>query len=236
MRVLAIAPCTDEAGRIGQVVRAMPPEVERTLVIDDGSRDGTGDEARRAGAQVLTHPSRRGVGAAIRSGFHHALAEGFDVAVVLAGNTKDDPREIPALLAPVCAGHADFVQGSRWLRRDAWFGRMPRSRRLATRVHPLLFSAISGRFVTESTNGFRAIARGVLETLAAELEAPWLDGYQLEPWLYLRAIGLGFRTIEVPVHKVYPASGPLTKMPPGSGWWQMLEPMARAAWSRRRGG
>jgi dolichol-phosphate mannosyltransferase len=233
MRVLAIAPCTNEAGRIGRVVRAMPPDIEQTLVVDDGSRDDTAAEAERAGARVLSHASRRGVGAAIRAGFRLACEEGFDAVVVLAGNTKDDPREIPSLLEPLRAGHAEFVQGSRWLRKDASLGRMPLSRRVATRVHPLLFSAVSRRFVTESTNGFRAISRAVLDALTPELEAPWLDGYQLEPWLYLRVIRLGFRTVEVPVHKVYPATGPMTKMLPVTGWWQMLEPLARAAWWRR---
>lgn len=228
MRVLAIAPCTNEVGRIGTVISAMPREVTQALVIDDGSTDGTGDDARRAGARVIRVPGRRGVGAAIRTGLRVAVREGYDVAVVLAGNTKDDPRQIPRLLEPIAAGHADFVQGSRWLRRETSLGPMPLHRRVATRVHPLLFTAVTGRFVTESTNGFRAISRRLLDDPRLTLDAPWLDGYQLEPWLYLRAIRLGYRTVEVPVRKVYPSSGPHTKMPPVIGWWQMLEPLARA--------
>src|SRR5581483_8308545 len=108
------------------------------------------------------------------------------------------PEEIPALLDPIADGRADFVQGSRFLKRDASFGEMPLYRRLATRVHPLLFSLVARRWVTESTNGFRAIRSTVLADPRLDLSATWLDEYELEPYLYLRAIRLGYRTAEVP--------------------------------------
>ena len=229
-QVLAILPCVDEARAIGALVRAMPKEVSRTLVIDDGSRDGTASVASDAGAEVLRFERTGGVGAALRVGFSHALRGGFEVVVVLAGNGKDDPREIPSVLEPITDGAADFVQGSRWLRSRASLGEMPRYRRLATRLHPLLFSLATGHFVTESTNGFRALHRRVLEHPRLDLAQPWLDGYQLEPFLYARALALGFRCLEVPVTKIYPppTHGPVTRMAPMSGWWEMLEPLVRA--------
>jgi hypothetical protein len=130
------------------------------------------------------------------------------------------------LLDPIADGRADFVQGSRFLKRDANFGQMPLYRRLATRLHPLLFSLAAHRYVTESTNGFRAVNRRILEDSRIRLEQPWLDEYELEPYLYLRAIQLGYRTCEVPVTKVYPPKHlGQTKMRPLTGWWSILRPL-----------
>lgn len=230
MRVLAILPCHDEATRLPAVLARFAP-TDAVLVVADGCTDGSADVARAHGARVLEQP-RRGVGAAIRAGYEAALRDGVDVAVVLAANGKDDPRELPRLVEPIADGLADLVQGSRYLARGADLGGMPAYRRLATRAHPWLFSAVAGRFVTESTNGFRAVHRRVLE--AVDLSDAWLDGYGLEPTLYLRAVQQGFRTVEVPVTKRYPAKGErYTKMPAVTGWWRMLEPLVRAGLERR---
>ena len=239
MRVLALLPCFDEADRVGPVLAALPRLVERALVVDDGSRDGTGGVARAAGAAVLRLPRRRGVGAALRAGYAWALEQGFEVVVVLAGNGKDDARQVPALVEPLEADLADLAQGSRWLSRAPALGAMPRYRRLATRLHPLLFSLAVGQLVTDSTNGFRAVHRRVLGDARLHLDAPGLDGYQLEPTLYARAIALGYRTVEVPVRKVYPATPDgrtVTKMRPGVGWAQLLSPVVRAGLVRLRAG
>jgi dolichol-phosphate mannosyltransferase len=144
----------------------------------------------------------------------------------MAGNNKDSPEEIPLLLEPIADGNADFVQGSRFLKHNAHFGAMPLYRRLATRIHPLLFSLAARRRVTESTNGFRAVHRRVLLDPRIRLRQAWLDQYELEPYLYLRAIQSGFRTAEVPVTKVYPPRKMgQTKMPPLIGWWSILRPV-----------
>jgi dolichol-phosphate mannosyltransferase len=235
--VLALIPCFDEAARVGLVLAALPGSVA-ALVVDDGSSDGTGEVARQAGAEVLRLESRRGVGAALRAGFGRALAGGFDAVVVLAGNGKDDPRQVPALLEPLEAGLVDLVQGSRWLARAPRLGAMPRYRRLATRLHPLLFGLATGQFATDTTNGFRAVSRAVLSDPRLGLDDARLDGYQLEPTLYARAIALGYRTVEVPVRKVYPR-GPggrtVTKMPAGAGWAQLLTPLVHAGLARLTG-
>jgi dolichol-phosphate mannosyltransferase len=175
------------------------------------------------------------VGAALRAGYGLALQGGFDVAVVMAGNNKDSPEEIPLLLDPIADGRADFVQGSRFLKPDAHFGPMPLYRKVATRIHPWLFSLVAGRRVSESTNGFRAVRREVLEDPRLRLDQAWLDEYELEPYLYIRAIRLGYRTEEVPVTKIYPprAQGQ-TKMKPITGWWSMLRPLVYLGLGLRR--
>lgn len=227
LRVIAIAPCFNEEAKIGEVVRRTPRDVVDTmLVIDDCCTDGSVRVAEEAGARVLAMDRRSGVGAALRAGYDLALAEGFDVAVVMAGNNKDSPEEIPLLLDPIADGLADFVQGSRFLKSKANFGPMPFYRKIATRIHPILFSLAARRRVTESTNGFRAVHRRVLADERLDLHQGWLDAYELEPYLYIKAIRLGYRTCEVPATKVYPARElGQTKMKPISGWWSILRPL-----------
>lgn len=227
MSVIAMAPALDEAHRIEQVVSRTPrPMVDEVMVIDDGSTDATADVARRAGATVLSMGRVCGVGAALRAGYAYGLRKRYDIMVVMAGNNKDAPEEIPRLLNPIAAGAADFVQGSRYLDKNADLGEMPLYRRIATRLHPLLFSLVSGQRVTESTNGFRALHRRIFEDPRLDLEQSWLDQYELEPYLYLRAIELGYKTTEVPVTKVYPPRHMgQTKMRPVIDWWSLLRPL-----------
>jgi len=174
-----------------------------------------------------------GVGAALRAGFRWAQARGFDVIVVCAGNNKDSPEEIPRLLDAIAAG-ADFVQGSRWLAGGVTGG-MPLYRRAATRVHPLLFSLAARRWVTESTNGFRAFRTKLLDDARIDLDQSWLDEYELEPYLLFKAIRLGYATAEVPVTKIYPPKAlGYTKMRPITGWWSILRPVVLLGLGLRR--
>jgi dolichol-phosphate mannosyltransferase len=222
-----MAPVLNEEKKIGEVFRRMPRDVvDEWLMIDDGCTDGSVDVARGHGANILDMGRRVGVGAGLRAGYQYAVDNGYDVAVVIAGNNKDSPEEIPTLLDPIADERADFVQGSRYLKEDADFGEMPAYRKVATRVHPVLFSAIAQRWITDSTNGFRAVHRRVLTDPRLNLDQEWLDEYELEPYLFLSTIRLGYRVVERPVSKVYPPKHlGQTKMKPITGWWSILRPL-----------
>lgn len=229
-RVIAVAPAFNEARKIGLVVSRIPrPDVDEMIVVDDGSTDAGPDEARAAGATVIRHPVRRGIGAAIRTGIAAALERDAEIVVILAGNAKDDPADIPRLCAPIIAGQAKFVQGSRYLMGTRYDRTLntPLHRRLVTRVYPFLVYLTTGRRVTESTSGFRAIHRDVFTDPRIDLYQDWLDG-PLEYYLYLQVHRLRLPYAEVATRKVYPKGvsyAEYTKVRPGRDWLPRLMPL-----------
>ncbi|MFN7974282.1 MAG: glycosyltransferase family 2 protein [Acidobacteriota bacterium] len=211
---------------------ASQPESEgvtyRYLVVDDGSTDGSPEAlAAMPGVEILRHGENRGAGASVRSIYRRALELQCDVAVTIAGNGKDDPAQIPDLLRPIREDSCDFVQGSRYLKTES-MGTMPRYRLYATRyVHPVAFSLAAGRRVTDSTNGFRAVRTALFSDARIALDQAWLDRYELEVYLFYKAVVLGYRVTEVPVRKIYPPREQgYTKMRPLVDWWRMLAPLA----------
>ncbi len=199
------------------------------LIVDDASTDGTTqiiESFAARGVQAVRHDSRSGVGASIRTAIKYAISHGYEVLVIMAGNDKDNPDEIPRLIGPIFEQGYDFVQGSRYLSPNGAGGDMPFYRKVATRVHPVLLSLFVGRTLTDSTNGFRAFRLSIFENKAINIDQDWLDHYELEPYLLYKAITLGYKFREAPVTKIYPPrkSG-YTKMRPIVGWWSILKPV-----------
>ena len=176
------------------------------IVVDDGSTDGTGDEARAHGAAVVVrHEQRQGVGAAIRDGWKEGVGRGRPYLALLSGDDQHVPSELGPALDALLAQDADYLQGSRWMAGGRLIGGNA-GRARGTKLYSLAFSLLVGRRVTDATNGFRIFRRELLDDAKVNLDQRWLDSYDLEPYVLYRAITRGYRVIEHPCTVVYHAA------------------------------
>ncbi len=214
LRTLAFIPVLNEEGKIGPLLEKSLPllsqnVVDEIVVVDDGSSDHSRAEIEKfPQVTLLAHPRRQGAGDAIRTAFRYALAGGFDVFTLYAGNGKDDPADVARLLAPIASGEADYVQGSRFLPGGALDG-LPAHRFVAMKLFTWTFSLFLMRRFTDCTNGFRAYRTEVLRDPRIDWAQNWLGhSYEIEFYLHYKVTALRFRVCEVPVKKIYaPSTG-----------------------------
>ncbi len=226
MKVIAIGPMYNEGENAIRVVKRFPRQlVNEVVIVNDASTDGSLEKLKEERVTVLSLSKRSGPGTAIRAGIDYGLEKGCDVFVIFATNGKDNPEEIPRLLDPMQNDSADFVQGSRYLHGGSWQN-MPFHRIWGIKVFTFLFSFFVGRKITDGTNGFRAFRSSLLKDKRINLWQDWLDGYPLETYLFVQAIRLGYRVLEVPVTKTYPPKKQnYTKMKPLIDWWNYFKPI-----------
>ncbi len=194
-RLVAVVPAWNEAGAIGDVVAeilAFDPSTT-VVVVDDASTDDTSGVAERSGATVLRLPFNVGIGGAVQTGFRYARDEGFEIAVRLDGDGQHDASELGKLLAPVRAGEADLVIGSRFVDPGGGY-RPPFARRMGIRVFARLVSLLGGQKVTDTTSGFAAMNRAGIELFA--LEYPH-DYPEVEATLVALRSGLRLAQVQV---------------------------------------
>ncbi len=223
-------PAYNEEGKIGSMVTKTCERakgiVDQIVVVDDGSSDKTTEEAKACGALVITHPKNKGVGAGIRTGLDYAVQQGYDIAVIMGGDDQDDPAEIPRVLAPIVNQGYDFVQGSRYRPGGAQVN-IPLFRFVSTHMYALIFRIITRFPCTDGTNGFRSFRLRILDDNRINLRQDWLDTYELEPYLFYKAVALKYRVTEAPVTKFYPKDDAVgyTKMTPLLDWWRIARPL-----------
>jgi dolichol-phosphate mannosyltransferase len=176
---------------------------------------------------IIKNKERVGVGLSIIEGLKYLRETNHSIAVVMAGNGKDDPREIPRLLEPIIKDQADYVQGSRYLSGSSRKGKMPFVRRVFNRVYPKVWTLLTGRNCTDVTNGFRSYRLDLLNDKRINLNQEWLHGYSLEYYLHYKVITLRYRMKEVPVSKRYPFGnrGGYSKIQPLKDWWPIISPL-----------
>lgn len=168
MKIVAIIPAYNEASRIVDAVRDAARYVDAVVVTDDCSRDETGVNARDAGAYVLRHIINRGQGAALQTATDFALEKlGADIIVHFDADGQMMGEEIPQLTAPIAAGDADIVLGSRFLGKKA---NMPTSRLVTLKIGLLFTYLVSGIRTTDTHNGFRALSRDAAKKLRITLD------------------------------------------------------------------
>jgi len=223
--VAVVIPALNEAGKIGRVLDKFPndPRFE-AIVVDDGSTDGTGDEARAHGASlVIRHEVRGGVGAAIRDGWKAGVARRRPYLALLSGDDQHEPSELVDALDTLLAENADYLQGSRWLPGGRVVGSAGRRGR-GTRIYSTAFSLLVGRRVSDATNGFRIFRASILDHPSVNIDQAWLNSYDLEPYVLYRAIRSRYRVIEHPCTVTYHASEGYTKMGGIKDWWRLFRP------------
>jgi dolichol-phosphate mannosyltransferase len=232
-KILVFVPAYNEHVKLKSVIERFLNSPARAmadyLVVDDCSTDSTTaviQSFASQGIRTIRHEKRSGVGAAIRTAIKFARTNGYDILVVMAGNDKDNPDEIPNVLEPILKRGFDFVQGSRYKGQVGTGGDMPLYRKFATRLHPWLMSLFTGKPVTDSTNGFRAFRLTIFDNKEFAIDQAWLDTYELEPYILFKTIKLGYKFTEVFVTKIYPPRKlGYTKMAPFVGWWSILRPV-----------
>ena len=243
--VAVVVPARDEARWIESVLASMPPLVDLVVVVDDDSNDGTAIRAANASCScpvvVLRQLTNDGVGVAIVRGYRHAAAHGADILVVMAGDGQMDPADLPALVAPLARGDADYVKGNRLRHPQVWSS-MPRERRLGSYVLSLLTSAAIGHVIGDSQCGYTALRTTMFEQL--DCSALWprygypndlLGALALEhariAEVIVRPVYRGERSGMRPRHAVL-IMALIARVAARRGWRTLLD-SSKAKWTRR---
>jgi Glycosyl transferase family 2 len=180
-KIAILVPAYNEAENIGYVLDRMPKEVcgmpTAVLVVDDGSRDGTGDVAAGHGAVVARHVINRGGGAALRTGYRLMVESGAEIVVTLDADGQHLPSEMERLVKPVLDGEVDVAHGSRVLGQA---DHNHFARELGIVFFNRLVSAITRTHVTDCSNGYRAVRTTVLPQLVLRQEQFHTSEFMIE--------------------------------------------------------
>jgi len=193
-KIAILIPAYNEADNIGTVLGQIPPAVcgvgTEVLVVDDGSRDGTGDVAAEHGAAVARHVTNRGGGAALRTGYRLMVESGALIVVTLDADGQHRPDEMERLVKPILDGEVEMAHGSRVLGHA---DRNHFARELGIVFFNRLVSLITRTHVTDCSNGYRAVRTAVLPQLVLRQEQFHTSEFMIE------AIKRGIPAKEVPI-------------------------------------
>jgi glycosyltransferase involved in cell wall biosynthesis len=212
MRTLVFIPAWNEEASVAEVIDDVHkhlPDAD-VLVVDDGSTDATAARARAAGALVAPLPFNQGLGAALQTGYLHALNEGYDVCAHLDSDGQHPAEDVARLVAEVAADRADLVIGSRY-RKEAAVERGPDegedysptfSRRIGTSVFRFFLTLATRQRFTDTTSGMRAANRRVMALFSASYAPDFAEIESLQ-----LAVRQGLRVEEVPVRMLERSGG-----------------------------
>ncbi len=189
--IVAAIPCYNKARSIVEIVRRTRHHVDFVTVVDDGSTDDTIWLAWAARAQVVQHFVNLGPGATARDCLQSGRNTGADVLVILDGNGQHDPDEIPDVIAPILAGEADMVIGSRFMGRC---NDLARYHRFGIGVITFLYNLGASAKVTDATSCFRAYNQRALQAL--HITEPGF-GFNVETLVQARSAGLRIREVAI---------------------------------------
>jgi len=199
-RILAIIPAFNEAAAIPGVIRDLRTHFSQTdiLVVDDGSTDSTSHIASQLKVTTLKLPVNLGIGGAMQAGYMFAHRNNYDIAVQFDGDGQHRALDIPALIAPLRAGSADLVVGSRV--KDGLRYRFHFTRYMGSRLLAAVISLITGQKVTDPTSGFRAANRKAIAYFCLDYPQMWL-GDTAETLVQLARHGMSFQEVCVKIRQ-----------------------------------
>ncbi len=200
-KVVVVMPAYNAAKTLRITYEAMPKDnIDRVILVDDGSKDETLKIAKELKLEVFVHARNFGYGGNQKTCYTEALKAGAEIVVMLHPDYQYDPQLLPKLVAPIEAGEADVVLGSRFLTGSVIKQGMPWWKFLGNRFLTRLQNWMLGQRLAEYHTGYRAFSRKVLE------EVPFLlnsDKFVFDQEMLVQAIHLGFRIEEVPVPTRY---------------------------------
>jgi len=199
VNLLVVIPCLNEEKTIASVIKGIPtsiPGIQRitTVIIDDGSTDGTAEAAKACGATVLNHAYNKGVGAAFQTAVDHFLLGGYDFMANLDADGQFNPLDIPKLLEPLLQGRADFVTASRFI-DPSFKPNIPWVKHWGNLKIAGLVSRLAGQKFYDVSCGFRAYSRDTL----MRLNLQGVFTYTQETFLELAFKGLRIQEVAVNV-------------------------------------
>jgi glycosyltransferase involved in cell wall biosynthesis len=200
-KVVVVMPAYNAARTLRVTYDAIPlDKVDHVILVDDGSRDETLEIAKELKLEVFVHARNFGYGANQKTCYIEALKAGADIVVMLHPDYQYDPTLLPNLIAPIEAGEADVVLGSRLLQGHVVAQGMPWWKYLGNRFLTRVENAVLGLKLSEYHTGYRAYSRHVLEEVPLLLNS---DNFVFDQEMIVQVAHLGFRIEEVPVPTRY---------------------------------
>jgi glycosyltransferase involved in cell wall biosynthesis len=201
-KIIVVMPAHNAARTLAATVAAIPVDwVDEVILVDDKSTDNTVELARDLPVHVVWHPHNVGYGGNQKTCYLQALQREADIVVMLHPDGQYEPSLIPEMVAPILAGEADLVLGSRLAEPGmALAGGMPRWKFIANRALTGIENRLLGTHLSEMHTGYRAYSRRLL------LEVPFLRNaldFSFDSELLMQASHMGFRIGEVPAHSRY---------------------------------
>ena len=194
MKTLVIIPCYNEQDSIVRVIdnlKANAPQVDY-LIVNDCSTDSTEKILKENGYNYINNPINRGIGGGVQAGYKYAAQYGYDIAVQMDGDGQHDPKYLAKVIAPVENGEFDMAIGSRFIEKEGF--QTSFMRRFGINIISTLILLLTGKRIKDTTSGFRACNRKLIEFFAAN----YADDYP-EPEAIVACLASGYTVGEVAV-------------------------------------